>query len=316
MTVADSNRIWIDGCFDFSHHGHAGAILQARRTIGDPQRGWLVCGVHNDEAITLNKGTKPVMNQWERYGHTRSNRWCSEVVEDAPYVTEPSWLDRYNCQYVVHGDDITLDANGENCYRVVIEQGRFLMVKRTEGVSTSEIIHRILGKSKPVDRTSLPTFDELQMFSSGYNGYEPHCYVFENDLKNVVVKGGYDFHSYDGRTKLITGDFDLFHVGHIEQLSQLQGPNHSYRLIVVVQLDEGSIMTLREIALSLLSCKYVDGILVKPSADFLKQYSDKFIPMQSTFDGHFGYLNKQIIMDRVLENKQTYTERNKRKGFE
>ncbi|GAV55833.1 hypothetical protein ZYGR_0AY02260, partial [Zygosaccharomyces rouxii] len=305
----------IDGCFDFSHHGHAGAILQARKTIGDPLQGWLVCGVHNDEAITSNKGTKPVMNQWERYEHTRSNRWCSEVVEDAPYVTEPAWLDRYHCQYVVHGDDITLDANGENCYRVVMQQGRFLTVKRTEGVSTSEIIHRILGKSKPIDRATLPTLNELQMFSSGCNGYEPHCYVFQNDLSNVLVKGGYDFQSCSDRNRFVTGDFDLFHVGHIEQLSKLQDSSHPYRIIVVVQLEEDSVMTLREIVLSALSCKYVDGLLVNPSAGFLEQYSDKFTQLQPTFNGTFGYLNKHTIMNRVLEDEQTYIERNKRKGF-
>lgn len=315
MTVVDPNRVWIDGCFDFSHHGHAGAILQARKTIGDSQKGWLICGVHNDEAITLNKGTRPVMNQWERYEHTRSNRWSSQIVEDAPYVTEPSWLDRYHCQYVVHGDDITLDANGENCYRVVMEQGRFLTVKRTEGVSTSDIIHRILGKSKPAGRANLPTLNELQMFSAGYDGYVPHCYVFQNDLDNVLVRGGYDHRSCDDRNRFVTGDFDLFHVGHIEQLSKLQNADCPYRLIVVVQLQEDSIMTLREIVLSVLSCKYVDGVLINPSTSFFEQYSDRLVQLQSTFGGRFGYLNRETIINRVLEDRLTYIERNKRKGL-
>jgi ethanolamine-phosphate cytidylyltransferase len=45
------DRIWVDGCFDFAHHGHAGAMLQARR-LGKE----LVVGVHSDEAILENKG--------------------------------------------------------------------------------------------------------------------------------------------------------------------------------------------------------------------------------------------------------------------
>jgi ethanolamine-phosphate cytidylyltransferase len=69
-------RIWIDGCFDFGHHGmvsfadvsdkigHAGAILQAKR-MGT----YLVVGVHSDEEITLNKGP-PVMSLDERYQST------------------------------------------------------------------------------------------------------------------------------------------------------------------------------------------------------------------------------------------------------
>ncbi|KAK4993061.1 choline phosphate cytidylyltransferase, partial [Elasticomyces elasticus] len=47
----DPNRIWIDGCFDFAHHGHAGAMLQARR-LGTA----LYVGVHSDEEIEHNKG--------------------------------------------------------------------------------------------------------------------------------------------------------------------------------------------------------------------------------------------------------------------
>ncbi|KAJ4041687.1 choline phosphate cytidylyltransferase [Fusarium oxysporum] len=53
-------RIWVDGCFDFFHHGHAGAIVQARQ-LGDE----LYAGVHSDEAILANKGPT-VMNLAER----------------------------------------------------------------------------------------------------------------------------------------------------------------------------------------------------------------------------------------------------------
>lgn len=70
-------RIWVDGCFDFFHHGmkplfkstsnianltgHAGAIVQAR-LLGDE----LYAGVHSDEAILANKGPT-VMTLPERY---------------------------------------------------------------------------------------------------------------------------------------------------------------------------------------------------------------------------------------------------------
>ncbi|KOS22647.1 putative ethanolamine-phosphate cytidylyltransferase [Escovopsis weberi] len=54
-------RIWVDGCFDFFHHGHAGAIVQSRR-LGNE----LYCGVHSDEAILKNKGPS-VMNLAERH---------------------------------------------------------------------------------------------------------------------------------------------------------------------------------------------------------------------------------------------------------
>lgn len=77
------DRIWIDGCFDFSHHGrycvsllfnnnppkgglipvlgHAGAMLQARR-LGQQ----LLVGIHSDQDILDNKGPT-VMTLAERF---------------------------------------------------------------------------------------------------------------------------------------------------------------------------------------------------------------------------------------------------------
>jgi ethanolamine-phosphate cytidylyltransferase len=56
------DRIWVDGCWDFFHHGHAGAMLQARQ-LGTE----LYVGVHSDESILENKGPT-VMTLQERYG--------------------------------------------------------------------------------------------------------------------------------------------------------------------------------------------------------------------------------------------------------
>lgn len=80
------DRIWVDGCFDFAHHGkqahssstpsivelvlthlrlfkgHAGAMLQARR-LGKE----LLVGIHSDEEIMDNKGPT-VMTLEERWG--------------------------------------------------------------------------------------------------------------------------------------------------------------------------------------------------------------------------------------------------------
>jgi ethanolamine-phosphate cytidylyltransferase len=74
-------RIWVDGCFDFFHHGivhaqpatspilispgHAGAIVQARK-LGTE----LYAGVHSDEAILANKGPT-VMTLQERHVPSR-----------------------------------------------------------------------------------------------------------------------------------------------------------------------------------------------------------------------------------------------------
>ena len=62
----------------------------------------------------------------------------------APYVTALSWITHYGCRYVAHGDDITSDSSGEDCYRFVKAAGRFKVVKRTPGISTTELVGRML----------------------------------------------------------------------------------------------------------------------------------------------------------------------------
>lgn len=49
----------------------------------------------------------------------RAIKWVDEVVEDAPYTTQLATLDEYNCDFCVHGDDITLAADGTDCYQAV-----------------------------------------------------------------------------------------------------------------------------------------------------------------------------------------------------
>lgn len=54
-------RVYMDGCFDLMHYGHANALRQAK-ALGDE----LVVGVVSDEEIIANKGP-PVLSMEERY---------------------------------------------------------------------------------------------------------------------------------------------------------------------------------------------------------------------------------------------------------
>lgn len=71
-------------------------------------------------------------------------RWSSLSIPHAPYVTSIPWIDHYGCQYVAHGDDITSDSNGEDCYRYVKAAGRFAVFKRTPSISTTDLVGRML----------------------------------------------------------------------------------------------------------------------------------------------------------------------------
>ncbi|KAI5718999.1 hypothetical protein M8J76_003437 [Diaphorina citri] len=132
-------RVWCDGCYDMVHFGHANNLRQAKE-LGN----YLVVGVHTDEEISKHKGP-PVFTQQERYKMVRGIKWVDEVVEGAPYVTTLETLDAYDCDFCVHGDDITLTADGIDTYHLVKAADRYKEVQRTAGVSTTDLVGRMLS---------------------------------------------------------------------------------------------------------------------------------------------------------------------------
>lgn len=316
MDKLDPTRVWVDGCFDFMHHGHSGAILQARRTIRPEDytsRTELIIGIHNDNDIMLNKGGKPVMNEAERYEHTLTTRWCNQIVTNAPYVTNSKFLDNFGCKYVVHGDDITTDINGEDCYQSMKDMDRFKVVNRTEGVSTTELIHRILTGEKTGLANKISEYiHSLKMYSTNINGYDPWCWVFNQSFDHILVHGGYKFDK--SQAIYVFGNFDLFHIGQIEKLKEVKNKNSDTSTLIVGirEGNEDCIMTLLERCLSVLSCRYVDGIIINPKIDNLTntyELDHLYCPQ-----GKFKYLNKDLIITRILDNKLHYVKRNKIKG--
>ncbi|KAL2010164.1 hypothetical protein VTN00DRAFT_5971 [Thermoascus crustaceus] len=243
------DRIWVDGCFDFSHHGHAGAMLQARR-LGKE----LVVGVHSDEAILENKGPT-VMTLKERVAAVDACRWASSSVPHAPYVTSLPWVSHYGCYYVVHGDDITSDSNGDDCYRFVKAAGRFLVVKRTPGISTTDLVGRMLlctkghfikslkntlageeGSGSPEERKQFAAdlLQRIRDYATDETGLQPGPEVWtwtgsdSAKLDHTIEEAGSFENLVPGkpprpgqRIIYVDGGFDLFSSGHIEFLRRV-----------------------------------------------------------------------------------------------
>ncbi|KAJ8367044.1 hypothetical protein AAFF_G00333580 [Aldrovandia affinis] len=90
----------------------------------------------------------PVFTQAERYKMVRAIKWVDEIVEGAPYVTTLETLDKFNCDFCVHGDDITLTVDGKDTYEEVKKSGRYRECKRTQGVSTTDLVGRMLLMTK------------------------------------------------------------------------------------------------------------------------------------------------------------------------
>ncbi|EGD76686.1 phosphoethanolamine cytidylyltransferase [Salpingoeca rosetta] len=277
-------RVWCDGCFDMMHFGHANALRQAK-AMGD----YLIVGVHSDEEIRKNKGP-PVMNEEERYEMVRACKWVDEVVEDAPYVTQLDVLDKYNCDFCVHGDDITTAGDGQDAYHLVKAANRYKEYARTQGVSTTDLVGRMLlmtkthftsdEEDKPM---SIPHVSEMQGkpkdIVSPYTGASQ----FLPTTKRIVQFSDKKEPKPGDVVGYIQGTFDLFHVGHIAALKKARSMCDF--LIVGVHSDKNAnalhgqnypIMNLHERLLSVLACRYVDEVVIGPPLAVSAELLDHF----------------------------------------
>lgn len=135
-------RVYADGIFDLFHFGHARAIEQAKKSFPNT---YLLVGCCNDEITNKFKG-KTVMTESERYESLRHCKWVDEVIPDAPWVLTTEFLDKHKIDYVAHDALPYADTSGagNDVYEFVKSIGKFKETKRTEGISTSDIIMRIV----------------------------------------------------------------------------------------------------------------------------------------------------------------------------
>lgn len=317
-------RVWSDGCYDMVHFGHANQLRQTK-AMGD----YLVVGVHSDAEIIKHKGP-PVFSQEERYKIVKAIKWVDEVVEDAPYNTTLETLDKHDCDFCVHGSDITVDSDGLDCYRFVKAAGRYKECQRTIGVSTTDLVDRMLeatgGKGRPDTPCSrlsrfLPSTRKVVQFAAT-DGSGPR-------------KGD--------RVVYVAGAFDIFHVAHVDFLEQVskQGDYvivglYSDKIINRYRGSNYPIMNLQERVLSVLACKYVHEVVMDAPYSITEEMLDHFkvdvvchgkTNIEPDEEGRDPYevakelgkylevdsgnkLTTQMVVERIIKQRHQYIQRN------
>ena len=128
-------RVYVDMTADLFHYGHVEFLRQAR-ALGD----YLIVGVHADEELVAHK-RKPILLMDERVSCIAGCRYVAEVLPNAPWIIDRTWIEKHDIHLVVHGDDYSPEYQ-EEVYKVPIEMGIFRVVPYTGGISTTEIIRR------------------------------------------------------------------------------------------------------------------------------------------------------------------------------
>ncbi|XP_039860401.1 ethanolamine-phosphate cytidylyltransferase isoform X2 [Simochromis diagramma] len=292
-------RLWCDGCYDMVHYGHSNQLRQAK-AMGD----YLIVGVHTDAEISKHKGP-PVFTQEERYKMVRAIKWVDEIVEGAPYVTTLETLDKYNCDFCVHGDDITLTVDGKDTYEEVKRAGRYRECKRTQGVSTTDLVGRMLLMTK-AHHSNIDNPDYQQHtdnFGKGPKGHSPWTGVsqfLQTSQKIIQFASGKE--PQPGDTIIyVAGAFDLFRAVYIQKNKEIKGCfcilSWFNRVCLNVQVD--------------LVCHGKTEVL--PDKDGVDPYAEpkKRGVFRAIDSGN--NLTTDDIVQRIIENRLQFEARNQKK---
>ena len=270
-------RVYMDGCFDLAHFGHANALRQAK-ACGDT----LVVGLIPDAEVLRCKGP-PVLREAERRAVIDSVKWVDEIIENVPYDLTPEFCEtlysKHGIDFIVHGDDPCLLPDGTDAYDAPKRAGRFRMIKRTEGVSTTDIVNRVLRaaasdelrEKKKTKRDDTSDDDDVAADDDATTSsrHSPQNRFLATTRLIAQFSGGGRAPQPGQRVVYAHGAFDLFNAGHVRLLREAKKMGDF--LLVGVHDDQAArrgggaaypVLALQERALGVMACRHVDDVIV------------------------------------------------------
>ncbi|XP_006753085.1 PREDICTED: ethanolamine-phosphate cytidylyltransferase isoform X4 [Myotis davidii] len=250
-------------------------------------------------------------------------------------------------------DDITLTVDGRDTYEEVKQAGRYRECKRTQGVSTTDLVGRMLLMTK-AHHSSQEMSSEYRAYADSFGkcpgGRNPWTGVsqfLQTSRKIIQFASGKE--PQPGDTVIyVAGAFDLFHIGHVDFLAKVHGLVERPYVIAGLHFDQEvnhykgknyPIMNLHERTLSVLACRYVSEVVIGApyavTAELLDHFKVDLVCHGKTEimpdkDGSDPYqepkkrgifrqidsgsdLTTDLIVQRIIKNRLEYEARNQKK---
>ncbi|ELP85757.1 choline-phosphate cytidylyltransferase, putative [Entamoeba invadens IP1] len=289
-------RIYIDGCYDLFHWGHANVFRQACELFNF--NCVLVVGICEDSYMKAHN-KNPVLTNEERILSVMSCQFVDEIVDGIDtWNLTVDLINELKIDFIFHGVVNSFDiSNGKNCYQEIINTGRLKFLERTDCVSTLDFIKRMKNEinKRDLKEVNKHVIDDslIQTFS---------LFKKERNENDSVV--------------FIDGCFDMLHVGHYElfRIAKDMGKH----LIVGIYDDEivkqlkgkhFPIMNLKERTLNVLACKYVDEVIQKVpyvvSSQFLDEHNISVVVHGKVLNGVGRECYKQAIEKGIYKEKDS-----------
>lgn len=251
---------YIDGCFDLMHIGHIRILAQARCLCKK-----LIVGIHNDAEIALYKGAPPVVQEAERYALIERIAGVDSILPDAPYEPSLELLDSLGADMCFHGEDMPAGMHGASAYEAIADANRLCILKRTDGVSTTDIISHLMQQ---VAMEAFPFYSFQSLTQSMLQSDDPTS-------SGVVY---------------VQGSFDMLHAGHVQLLAD--AAKQGAWLLVGVTTD-GDIEPVSTRISKVAACKGVCDVIIIDypviQEKFIRYWKIDFVVRGS---GHAGRLNE------------------------
>ena len=81
---------------------------------------------------------------WLLQKYIKHCKRADEVILNCPWLINLEYLDKLGCKYIAHDPEPYPYNDIDDVYGQFIKVNRFLAIKRTEGISTIDLINRIL----------------------------------------------------------------------------------------------------------------------------------------------------------------------------
>lgn len=303
-------RVYMDGCFDLMHFGHANALRQARAiasfaSTGGKEGGYvegaeeveLIVGLVSDEEILRCKGP-PVLPEQERVKCVRAVKWVDDIIANVPYeltreFVEELFSEKYGIDCIVHGDDPCYLPDGTDAYAIPKALGKYREIKRTEGVSTTDLVARLLEYADASENTTSQVGDESSggKRSEKNERHEARFCTTASRIAQFAAKVSYSktskMHEETEKRKTdkkqrknekneettccyVVGAFDVFNAGHVELLEECSFV--ADKVVCAVIADEyltrdktnqpPPMLNQSERAMSTIACRHCDDVVV------------------------------------------------------
>ena len=257
----------------------------------------LIVGLVSDEEILRCKGP-PVLPEQERVKCVRAVKWVDDIIANVPYeltkeFVEELFSEKYGIDCIVHGDDPCYLPDGTDAYAIPKALGKYREIKRTEGVSTTDLVARLLEYADASENTTSQVGDEssggkrseknerhearfcttasrIAQFAAKVSYSKTSKMHEETEKRKTDKKQRKNEKSEETTSCYVVGAFDVFNAGHVELLEECSFV--ADKVVCAVIADEyltrdqtnqpPPMLNQSERAMSAIACRHCDDVVV------------------------------------------------------